>query len=70
MNKMILTTIHETDIPVYLIVLMVAIPFSTVSGVLLGSWDPSLGAIFVAGFLTMKYLPESEDEDEMIVCRI
>ena len=38
---------------VYLNVLMVAILFSTVSGVLPGSCDPSLGAIFLARFLTM-----------------
>ena len=37
---------------VYLNVLMVAIPFSTVSGVLPGSCDPSLGAIFVARVLS------------------
>ena len=35
---------------------MVAMPFSTVSGVLFGSCDPSLGAIFVARVLTTIYL--------------
>ena len=35
---------------------MVAMPFSTVSGVLFGSCDPSLGAIFVARVLTKNYL--------------
>ena len=35
---------------------MVAMPFSTVSGVLFGSCDPSLGAIFVARVLTTNYL--------------
>ena len=37
---------------IYLNVLMVAILFSTVSGVLPGSCDPSLGAIFFARILT------------------
>lgn len=35
---------------------MVAMPFSTVSGVLFGSCDPSLGAIFVARVLNTNHL--------------
>lgn len=36
----------------YLNVLIVAMPFSTVSGVLTRSCDPSLGAMFVARVVT------------------
>ena len=39
---------NESKIDTYLKVLSVAIPFSTGSGVLVRSCDPSLGAIFVA----------------------
>ena len=48
----------------YLNVLMVAIPFSTVSGVLPGSCDPSLGAIFVARILTMNFDNLTMEEEE------
>ena len=38
----------RTGVKAYLNVLIVAIPFSTVSGVPVRSWEPSRGAIFVA----------------------
>lgn len=51
-RKLYSSYLHGRFFSAYLNVLIVAMPFSTVSGVLVRSCDPSLGAISVAQILT------------------